>query len=165
MAAFMQRLGKAVTAEVIKDHVTMASGTTIPGESPTPPLLLCEGINSTAVAYPRKALLHAAATGLADGNPVAWRAFWLYSLDSGVTFQAIQDAGQNISSPRASSAANQWSGVALAYSLDLPANMPLAIKVGVRRDNILTGTTGNFANVNCQMTVSIVNANGSTSPL
>jgi hypothetical protein len=129
-------------------------------------LILCEVAgDSTVVAYPRRALLNATVTGLADGNPVAWRAFWQYSLDSGAVFQAIQDGGQNISSPRASSAANQWSGVALAFALDLPANTPLQVRVGLRRDNVLTGTTGNFANANCQMTVSIVNANGTTSPL
>lgn len=166
MAAFMQRLGKALTAEVIPDHVTLVGGATIPGESPTPALILCDtGLDSTVVAYPRRALLHATVTGLADGNPVAWRAFWLYSLDSGVVFQAIQDGGQNISSPRASSAANQWSGVALAFALDLPANTPLKVRVGLRRDNVLLGTTGNFDRVICQMTVSIVNANGTTSPL
>lgn len=165
MAAFMQRLGKALTVEVIPDHVGL-NATTIPGESPANPLILCETMNSTVVAYPRKALLHASVTGLADGNPVAWRAFWLYSVDSGVVFQTLLDVGgQTLSNPRASSSANQWSGTALAYTFDLPANTPLAVKVGVRRDDILIGTTGNFANVRCQMTMSIVNANGTASPL
>jgi hypothetical protein len=63
------------------------------------------------------------------------------------------------------SAANQWSGLALAFSIDLPANTPLQVRVGVRRDDTLTGTTGIFVNAKCQMTVSIVNANGSMSPL
>jgi hypothetical protein len=104
-------------------------------------------------------------SGRADASAVAYRVFWVYSTDSGVTFQPIQEGGQNISSPRASSGPNEWSGAALAYALDLPANLPLRVFVGVRRDNILTGTTGNFANVNCQMTVNIINANGTTSPL
>jgi len=158
MALFMDRLAQVTTPEVMKDHVTLLN-VPLPGEPPTPPLILCDtGSDSTVAAYPRTALLHATVTGLADGNPVAWRAFWLYSLDSGVVFQAIQDGGQNISSPRASSAANQWSGLALAFAIDLPANTPLQVRVGVRRDDILAGTTGSFVNMKCQMTVSIVNA-------
>jgi hypothetical protein len=167
MAAFLQRLGKALSSEVMNDHVTL-TGQTIPGEAPTfpSPLVLCDtGVNSTVVPYPRRALLNATMSGRADGNDVAYRVFWVYSTDGGTTFQPIQDAGQNISSPRASSTAGQWSGAALAYALDLPANLPLRVFVGVRRDNILLGTTGNFANVNCQMTVNIINANGTTSPL
>jgi hypothetical protein len=165
MAAFMQRLGKALTVEVMNDHVTLLN-VPLPGEPPTPPLILCSVAgDSTIVAYPRKALLHATVSALADGNAIAWRAFWLYSVDGGTVFQPIQDGGQNISSPRASSAANQWSGLALAFSIDLPANTPLQVRVGVRRDDTLTGTTGTFVNAKCQMTVSIVNANGSTSPL
>ena len=165
MARFLQRVGKALTTEVMKDHVTLQAST-IPGELPANPLIACDtGVDSTVVAYPRKALLHAGVTGLADGNPVAWRAFWLYSTDGGVTFQAIMDGANSISSPRASSAANQWSGAALAFALDLPANTPLRVMVGIRRDNVLLGTTGNFAQVRCQMTVGIVNANGTTSPL
>lgn len=165
MAAFLQRLGKALTPEIHVDHVTL-NAVTIPGESPDPVLFACEMAgDSSVVAYPRKALLHATVTGLADANPVAWRAFWLYSTNSGATFQTITDGINPISSPRASSAANQWSGVALAFALDVPANTPLQMRVGVRRDNVLLGTTGNFANVRCQMTVSIVNANGATSPL
>jgi hypothetical protein len=165
MALFMQRLGKALSSEVHKDHVTEFMAT-IPGESPTPPLLLCAMAgNSTVTPYPRQALLNAAVSGLADGNPVAWRAYWIYSTDGGVTFGPIMDGVNPISSPRASSAASQWSGVALSFALDLPANTPLQVRVVVRRDNVLTGTTGNFADARCQMTVNIVNANGTTSPL
>lgn len=166
MALFMQRLGKALSSEVMKDHVTLFGGAALPGEAPTPPLILCDtGVNSSITQYPRRALLNATVSGLADVNAVAYRAFWLYSTDGGMTFQALQDAGQNLSSPRASSAPLQWSGAALAYVLDLPANLPLQVRVGLRRDNVLTGTTGNFTNVNCQMTVNIINANGTTSPL
>jgi hypothetical protein len=165
MAAFMQRLGKALTTEVLQDHVTLFA-TTLPGEAPTSPLILCATAgNSTVAAYPRRALLNAAASGLADGNPVAWRAFWLYSTDGGATFQTIMDGVNPVSTPRASSAANQWSGLGLAFALDLPPNTPLQVRVGVRRDNVLLGTTGNFVNVRCQMSVSIVNANGTSSPL
>lgn len=166
MAQFMRRLGQALTPEVHVDHVGLINPTTIPGEPPAPVLILCEmGGNSTVVAYPRKALLNASVSGLADGNPVAWRAFWLYSTDGGTTFQTIMDGGNPVTSPRASSAANQWSGLGLAYALDLPANTPLQVRVGVRRDNILLGTTGNFANVRCQMNVSIIHANGTSPPL
>ena len=167
MAIFMKRLGVPLSPEVHKDHVTLFA-TTIPGESPTPPLILCETfVDSTVTAYPRQVLLNGSVTALADGSTVAWRAFWLYSINSGVTFQPINDGMNNISTPHASSAANQWSGAALAYALDLPANTPIRVRVGLRRDNIAPGntTTGNLAWATCQMTVSIVNANGTTSPL
>jgi len=165
MAIFMKRLGVPLSPEVHKDHVTEFNAT-IPGESPALPLLLCAMAgDSTVKPYPRQALLNASVTGLANGSSVAWRAFWIYSIDGGTTFQPISDGPNFISTPRASSGPNQWSGAALSFALDLPANTPLQVRVVVRRDNILTGTTGNFADARCQMTVSIVNANGTTSPL
>lgn len=164
MAIFMKRLGVPLTPEVHKDHSTLGA-TTLPDETGNPQLLCRMAGNSAATPYPRRALLNAAATALADGNPIAWRAYWIYSTDGGTTFTAIMDGVNPISSPRASSAANQWSGVALAFALDLPANTPLQVRLVARRDNILTGTTGNIADARCQMTVSIVNANGTSSPL
>ena len=71
----------------------------------------------------------------------------------------------NLSSPRASSAANQWSGVALTYGGDyLDPNVPFKFAIAIRRDNVLTGTTGNFAATRCQLTATLFNANPTTSP-
>ncbi|MCL4761127.1 MAG: hypothetical protein KJ018_04970 [Burkholderiales bacterium] len=164
MAAFMQRLGKALSPEVHARHGGTGA-VALPGELPDPLLFLC-GMQTDAsvVPYPRVALLAGSVSALADGNAAAYRAFWVYSTDSGANYQAIMDGGQTINSPRASSVAGQWSGTALSYALDVPAGTPLRVGIGIRRDNLLAGTTGNFANTRCQATVTILNANGATPP-
>jgi hypothetical protein len=165
MAAFMNRLGKALSPQVVKRHGNQGA-TTLPGEAPDPALIVCVTDTITA-AYPRGVLLNASFTGLADAGAVAYRVYWVYSDDDGTTWQVVTDGNPpvNLSSPRASSAANQWSGVALTYAGDyLDPNVPFKFAIAVRRDNVLTGTTGNFAATRCQLTATLFNANPTTPP-
>jgi hypothetical protein len=166
MAAFMNRLGKALSPQILKRHGSLGA-TTLPGESPTPPLIVCR-TDSTTATYPRAALVNASFTALADASAVAYRAFLLYSLDNGATWLAFDDEGNPpapIATPRASSAGNQWSGVALTYAANyLDPNVPFSFAIGIRRDNGLLGTTGNFAATRCQLTATVLNANGTESP-
>jgi hypothetical protein len=165
MAVFMNRLGKALSPQILKRHGALGA-TNIPGESPDPALLVCV-TDATTATYPRAVLLNASFTGLADAGAVAYRVFWLYSDDNGTTWQAIQEGNPpaSINSPRASSAANQWSGVSLTYAGDyLEPNVLFKFAIGIRRDNVLTGTTGNFAGTRCQLTATLFNANPTTPP-
>lgn len=165
MAAFMNRLGAALSPQILRRAASLG-GSSIPGESPEPVLIACV-TDTTTAAYPRAVLLNASFTGLADGNAVAYRVFWLVSDDGGATYLPIDDGipPAPIASPRASSAANQWSGVALTYAGDyLDPNVPFKFALGIRRDNVLVGTTGNFAQARCQLTATLMNANGTTSP-
>jgi hypothetical protein len=55
--------------------------------------------------------------------------------------------------------------VALTYAGDyLDPNVPFKFAIAVRRDNVLTGTTGNFAATRCQLTATLFNANPTTPP-
>jgi hypothetical protein len=163
MAAFMNRMGKALSPEILKRNGSQAPAT-IPDASPS--LTVCITDDSTIAAYPRVALLNASFTGLADSGAVAYRAFWIYSTDSGATWTSIQEGAPSapINSPRASSAANQWSGLPLNYALDVEPGLPIRFAIGILRDNLLTGTTGNFAQTRCQLAATILNRNGTTSP-
>ncbi len=165
MAVFMNRLGKALSPQILKRHGALGA-ITLPGELPDNPLIVCV-TEATTATYPRAVLLNASFTGLADAGAVAYRVFWLYSDDNGATWQGIQEGNPPaaINSPRASSAANQWSGAALTYAGDyLDPNVPFRFAIGIRRDTVLTGTTGNFAATRCQLTATLLNANGTTSP-
>jgi hypothetical protein len=164
MAAFMNRIGKALSPQILKRTGGLGA-TTLPGESPDPALLVCI-TDATTATYPRAVLLNASFTGLADAGAVAYRVFWLYSDDNGTTWQGIEEGNPPapIGTPRASSSANQWSGASLTYAGDLEPNVLFKFAIGIRRDSVLTGTTGNFAATRCQLTATILNANGTTSP-
>ena len=99
-------------------------------------------------------------TGLADANAVAWRGFLLYSTDGGATWNGTA-GGVGL---RASSAANQWSGTDPNGTIDLVPGSIYRFAIGVRRDDQLAGTTGDFVATRCLLTATIVNRNGATSP-
>jgi hypothetical protein len=166
MAAFMNRLGKALSPEILKRNSGATTPTTLP-DDPDPSLVVCQTGDASTATYPRVALLNATFTGLAElTEEVAYRAFWLYSTDGGASFTSILEGNPPapINSPRASSDANSWSGVALSYALDVDPNLPIRFAVGIRRDNVLTGTNGNFAQWRCQLTAAIMNRNGTSPP-
>jgi hypothetical protein len=49
-------------------------------------------------------------------------------------------------------------------TLDLAPGMPYRFAIGLRRDSVLAGTTGNFTEGRCHLLATIVNRNGTSSP-
>lgn len=162
MAAFMNRLGQALTPEILRKHGTRAT-TSVPT---SPPFIApeCETPDSTITDYPRQVLINASMTGLADASAVAWRAILVYSTDGGLLWQQIEENLAPINTLRASGAPGAWSGIALTYALDLAANESYRFGIGLQRDDVVTGTIGNFAAVRCQVTATIFNRNGAVAP-
>jgi hypothetical protein len=118
---------------------------------------------TAAATHPRQAVVTASVTGLADGNTAGFNVFLLVSTDSGMTynlFDAMLSVGQ-----RATAAANSWGGAAVTEHLNLAVNTKYQFAVGIRRDTLgPIATTGNFAAGRCQLTASIFNRNGTSSP-
>lgn len=158
MSAFMNRLGKALSPEVLTVE-SAAGAMVLPAAAPLP--RTCATADSTATNYPRSVTIHASLTALANASAVAWRAFVAYSYDNGATWLTV---GVPLIAMRASSAANQWSGASPALTFDLEPNLPYRFAITLQRDDLLPGTTGNFMQTHCMLTATIDNRNGTSSP-
>ena len=161
MAAFMNRLGRALTPEVLHRQATFGVES-IPGLAPAPPLVRCVTPGTAAALYPRQVVVTGSLTGLADGNAAGFNVFLFVSTDGGASYSnldAVNSIGQ-----RATAAPNSWAGAAMTEQLDLAPNTTYQFAIGVRRDGVGPMTTGNFAAGRCQVTASIFNRNGTSSP-
>ncbi|HVF64609.1 MAG TPA: hypothetical protein VNE58_11505 [Casimicrobiaceae bacterium] len=162
MAAFMKRLGTALTPEILYRQA-VSGAITLPGEPPDPAQLRCVTIDSEVVAYPRQVLVSGALAGLADLNDVSWRAFVLVSTDAGATWATLN--GVNTVPLRAGSGPGGWSTASVIEKADLAPNLAYRFSIGVRRDNVDAGTIGNFIDSRCHLAATIYNRNGTSSPL
>jgi hypothetical protein len=157
MAAFMNRLGKALSPEVL----TFEGSTTAISLPTNPPLAkYCATADSTIAVYPRSATVYATLTGLADANAVAWKARAVFSTDGGATWQTSA-APVAI---RASSAGNQWSGTSVVATLNVQPGLAYRFAIEIGRDDLLPGTTGNFTQSRCIVTATVDNRNGTSTP-
>ena len=165
MAIFMNRLGKALSAEVLSQQVFddgNGSGVTLPGDSPTPALVRCLTAATAATPYPRIAVANATFSALADGNPAGFRAFLLVSPNNG-PFSNFDTQLPSVAH-RGTAQASVYGGAALTEQIILQPGSSYRFAIGVRRDTGGPATTGNFDVVRCQITVTVHNRNGSSSP-
>jgi hypothetical protein len=157
MAAFMNRLGRALAVEPLFVEATTGPITLGAG----PPQIVCVTADTASTNYPRAATVIATVSGLADANSVAWRAAVYFSTDAGATWQPTTVNG----GMRASSPANWWTNGAFETRLNLDPSTTYRFAVGVLRDDIMAGSTGNLADGRCQVTAAVVNRNGTVPPL
>ena len=157
MAAFMNRLGKALSPEVLFRE-TGTGAITIP-TSPTLEVR-CDTPDTAATAYPRTAVVTGTLNGLSDANAVAWRGFVVYSTDGGATWSGTT-GGIGL---RASSGPTQWSGTDPNGVINLTPGLAYRFAIGLSRDDQIAGTTGNFTDYRCLMTATIMNRNGTSTP-
>jgi hypothetical protein len=157
MAQFMKRLGDALSPEIL--FVEEATGAiTVPADPPLPGH--CVTTDTATAAYPRSAFVVASFTGLSDASAIAYRGALLYSDDDGATWQPTPME----TSPRASSGANQWSGISVTSRIDLEPHVPYRFGIFFRRDDVVGGTTGDLADGRCQLTAVISSRTGTSSP-
>lgn len=161
MALFMQRLGTALTPELLGAQGAADAPTPIPNDTPGEVALVdCQTSISAATNYPRKAVVVGSFSGLADANPAAFRAFLLVSVNGGF-YQNFIPGGS--AAMRATLAPNGWGTVTATEVLSLDAGSTYRFAMAVRRDN-LTGLGGTLARYRCQVTANITNRQGATSP-
>lgn len=153
----MQRLGNRLAPEIL--FVESGTGAiAVPIDPPTPKR--CITADTPAAAYPRSAVVTAAFTGLADANAIAYRSAVVYSANNGASWNST---GTNFSL-QAWSPSGQWSGLAPGARIDLEPNLPYRFAIALRRDDVIAGTTGNFSDGRCQLTVKIFSRTGASSP-
>jgi len=162
MALFMNRLGRALTPEILYNQVANANPITLPGEPPQPPQMNCFTADSTIATYPRQVLVSAALSGLADSNDVAWRAFALMSSDGGATWTLLN--GASTVALRAGSGPGAWSTASVNERANLAPNLAYRFVIGTRRDDLGAATIGNFVAFRCHIAATIYNRNGTSSP-
>jgi len=156
MAAFMNRLGKALSPEILFRE-TGTGAVAIPAAAPV--AVRCDTADATVATYPRTVIVNGSMSGLADTNAVAWRGSIVYSTDGGTTW--IGTGNVNL---RASSAPVQWSETNPIGVIDLQPGIAYRFAIGILRDDQVGGTTGNFTDYRCLLTASVVNRNGTSSP-
>lgn len=168
MALFMQRLGKSLTPEVLRRHVSNNAPPAIPpADGSQGSLIRCMTPQSTSAIYPRHVVVNASFAGLATGSSVAINTFLLISDDNGASWSQVNADQVGV---RTSAPVGHWATVGLTDSVSLPPGTALApvqytFAIGYRRDDVASPTTGEFAATRCQLTATIVNENGSASPL
>ncbi len=155
MALFMNRLGTALTTQrLVADQapgaIVLPSGA---------PVRVCETTTVLASGYPRIAALRGAISGLGNANASAWRATLMVSADNGTSWTNLDAATIHATAP-----ASVWAYASPIAVRAIDATASLRVAIGVRRDDIVTGTTGNLADSRCQLVVEIDNANGTVSP-
>jgi hypothetical protein len=150
MAAFMNRLGTALTPILLKMEV--ASGALNLDQTP----VVCATADQPIVDYPRRALVDAALSGnAAAGVDIGVRG--VYSTNLGASWQPLSTV------PGAAFvAAAQWGQASDVGTLDL--NVGQTVRFGVQASRVSAGAT-NLSDSRCVLRVQIGGRDGTTSPL
>jgi hypothetical protein len=155
MAAFMNRMGKALTPDVL--FVDQNPGAvTIQGGSYG---FVCLSPPYPVSDFPRRAFARGVVWGIVSA-PVTWMADVWYSTNGGATFSPIvffvpqQDAIVGGTMTQGSTFAQ----------MDLAVGSTYTFAILIRKSVDLTGGAGNFSDLACHLMVEIGNRNGTSSP-
>jgi hypothetical protein len=164
MAAFMNRLGKAITPEILYAQADTGP-IALPGQAPTAPELRCNTVDSAVqvfpAQYPRQVTVSGMLSGLADGADAGMNVFPQVSSDGGVTWANLN--GNASIGIRTTAKANLWSVASFTETMDIPLGATVRFALGVRRDGVTT-TAGNLAQGRCQLAAIISNRNPTSPP-
>ena len=156
MAAFMNRLGKALTPVVLHKEQYWTTNVTV--GSPAGGVLLCGTDSDYAVTdFPRTARFNATVYGvpLSTAWLVGW---WRYSVDAGTTWNNVPNAISQ----------RDWAGTGQVAGFSVMAP-PMDLEAGTSYRFALFGSamgqTYTFMPFGCQIEVVITNRNPATSPL
>lgn len=149
MAAFMNRLGTALTPLVV-DVEAASAAIALDGQP-----VVCQTADQALADFPRRALVDATLSGTAPaGVDIGVRA--VYSTDAGATWLPLHAV-----EPVAFVPPNQWGQGHDLGVVDLPAGA--TVRFGVRAARNGPGTT-NLADSRCRVRAAIRSRDGSSSP-
>lgn len=162
MALFMNRLGKALSPEILYKYghpgaFTVESAPPFGVHCITPDSTVTVGTVAVPLNHPTTAVITTTLSGLAD-NSIAWASVVMYSSDGGVTWSQVPTSNAHRAS---SAAAGLWSDVTNVAVMDLPPGLAYRFGVIAARDD---ASTGNFSDSRCQVEATIYNQNGSAPP-
>ena len=157
MALFMNRLGKALSPEILYQFGRPGAVTV---QSAPPFGIYCQTSDSTSTLdpfyHPTSAVTTTTFSGLAN-NAIAWRSVIVYSDDGGATWTQVP----NTNAHRASAAAGQWSEITNVAATPVYPGAAYRAGILIARDD---ASTGNFTDSRCQVVVTIHNENGNSPP-
>jgi hypothetical protein len=155
MAAFMNRLGKALTPVVL--YKEAAGG---PVDLDAPPTVVCDTAALPTATYPRTASASAILTAqLANplANPAALGIKILQSTDNGVTWTPVNAL------PASAGGAKTWVN-ATVFKGGLPLAPATNYRYGLRIERAVGFGTGDLAAWNCQVKVFVTSQTGAAAP-
>lgn len=159
MAAFMQRIGKALTPVVLHTQARI-DNLAVPG--PLPGVLLCATDDYAVANFPRTARFIGTFLGTPDSGPSWLQGFWRYSTDAGATWNYVGNFPTDVFPGR------DWADYGQVAGATVLAP-PLALSPGTTyRFGLFVNGMGApyaFHAMVCQLEVTIGNANPATSPL
>ncbi len=157
MALFMNRLGKALSPEILYQFGRPGAVTV---KSAPPFGIYCQTSDSKSTFEPLNhwtaAVTTATFSGLAD-NTIAWGSTIVYSYDGGATWKQVPNSNAH----RASSAAGEWSEITNVAATPVSPGAVYRAGILIFRDD---ASTGNFTDSRCQIVVTIHNENGTAPP-
>jgi hypothetical protein len=153
MAVFMNRLGKVLTPEVLAQDEAFGVLAIPPAGTPG---RVCETAATTSTLYPRSATVHGTLTGLVNGL-ASWRGGLAVRINGGAWVSVP-------ASEFRASATDNWSFTAPDGTIAVQPGNSVQVALTIQRDDVVSGTTGNFLSLRCQIVVEVDNQNGSTSP-
>jgi hypothetical protein len=164
MAAFMNRLGTALTPQVLSAQA-VTGAIVLPAAAMAPALHLCETGDTTEqvapVQYERQASVTASISGLGDASGASWNAFVHVSTDGGMTWSDL-NPGSSVGI-RTSSAPGAWASNSATERMDLAPGVTYRFAIGVRRDGVVP-STGNLTDGRCQIVATVSNRNPAPPP-
>jgi len=148
MALFLNRLGTALSPRL--SFVEASLGSVDPDQQPT----VCASSDVAAVGYPRQALVSVSFGGQSAGD-LGYAARPMVSTNSGASWTSL-----NAVTIRESVTGAAWTNAGATGIYAIPANQVVRFGLGVTRES----GGSDFAQARCQVTASVVNANGTSSP-
>lgn len=155
MAAFMNRMGTAMTPEILFVDQN-PGGVTIQGGSYG---FVCLTSPYTVVGFPRRMVARGLAWGIVTA-PVSWWADIWYSTDGGATFGYIT----NYIPSQTATVGGQLTENTTFAQMDLAVGSTYIFAILIRESTDLPGGTGDFSDLACHLMVEIGNRNGTSSP-
>lgn len=158
MAAFMQRLGDALTPAVLtQTDVIPAFSLSLPETDVN--AHLCKTTPYTVTGYPRRAIIYAQMSGRSDGTVEVFGSPSI-STNNGVSYARIAPAGIGM---RSTATGTTWMSLTQTSALDLNVGTTYIFAYFVQRD-VTDGGTANLTGGRCNMTIQIGSRTGGTSP-
>ena len=156
MAIFMNRLGVALSPNTLSEAMDLGSRV-VPEVGSI--ALLCQTDFVDPAPYRRAALVSGRVNGLADAA-VSWRASLFYSVDGGATWlQTPTNVGLRVYAE-----GGEWTNSSPDTVFQLARDLEYTFAIGINRDDVISGLTGNFSQAHCDLTARVVNRNGTTAP-
>ena len=157
MAAFMNRLGIALTPVLLYNE---ASGASLDLDNPPQTVCATPALPAAgalpAAAYPRSAKASAVLSGnLAQPGTVGLRI--VVSIDNGATWSPLNTLPASVGAPNGWVNATVWKG-------DVPLAPGASYRFGLRADRAGGTGTGDLGAWNCQLDVNVMSRLGATMP-